>query len=205
MTTCCRAGFDPVPAHGTDGDVADAATGDGAHGDAPPDGSGLADSGPAPRRVFVTVESYTGAAGTLTTLDAACQTDATAAGLAGTFKVVLATAGVDPATRLALGTTRSIVRAPDGVTIATDATFFSTGHQAPLSVDVSGATIALVTLAWTDFTPAGIAQTNDCTTWTDNTSAGLGGTGNLLAIDSTWADAGAARCNKVARLICLEQ
>lgn len=162
---------------------------------APPDATGL-------RRAFAS--SPWVPSGGLGGADARCQADATAAGVAGTFRALLATSTATAASRFDLGgPTWARV---DGAVIAASPTAVMAGSlDTPLDLDASGAYSSNYPFhdMWTGAPSPTVAGTNTCGDWTGINS---GEEGQDFALGALFfSDGGAASCNQTRRLYCLEQ
>jgi len=161
--------------------------------------------------VFVTGPTYANATsfGGLAGADMACQTQATNAGLAGTFKAWLSSAPgatTEAATRLTHATVPYVLRNKTRVamnwTDLTDGTLL-----APIGVTETGTTIP-ASAVWTGTTPAGAAAPS-CSGWTTAAvNVANATTGSTAQITNGWTQPGGlalCRPNSGIRFYCFEQ
>lgn len=154
---------------------------------APPAGTG--------RVAFVSSSSFSSGGG-LAAADALCQGDATAAGLAGTFKALLAIDGASAASRFAAGT--PWVRR-DGVVVAESQAALATGLlAAPVDLQADGTTYLGNYGLWLGAAGFGTAgtTTTTCGDWSLTASADTGvggvvarswqGSGSAVGCDAGW-------------------
>jgi hypothetical protein len=159
---------------------------------------------PPPRIAFL-APARTGDFGDVAGADSACQSAASGTIYQPlTFRAVVADSnGTPAAARLQLAQGRSIVL-PGGQAVATDATFFTNTHLAPIDELIDGS-VTGIGCAWTNFLPDGSnANQDDCGAWSAKQLLGaFGRTGNS---DSQWAAAGpSASCGSPCHIYCIEQ
>lgn len=177
--------------------------------------------------VFVTSTVYDGNLGGLAGADAKCQARAAAAGLTGTFKAWISTAGPSPANRFT--TTSGDYVLPNGIVIAHGWSGLTSGAPLLHAIDVtelkgaaptvsttSSCTTGSTSAAWTETDTSGLPQSAgmtiyDCSGWTSN--AATGGIGSPTSVGADWtvelcsgSGAYAVRnCSDLAALYCFEQ
>jgi hypothetical protein len=144
------------------------------------------------RIAFLSITWFPG--GGLADADAFCQADATAAGLPGTYKALLAHTGGTAQDRFSL-TGPTWVRV-DGVRIVPSAAMLGSPLLAPISLRANGTT-SIAELAYTG------NATTSCNDWTDTSSATVAG-GQALRAGTWWSTAGMT-CNQGAQLYCLQE
>ena len=160
---------------------------------------------PAPatgRRAFLSAPHILG--GGLAAADQACNTEAQANGLSGSFRALVADAGVTAASRFdPSGPTW--VRA-DGVPLAPTASEVLGGAwTTTLSVGADGAYRS--EYVWTGASAPGVAGTtaSTCDRWTTSTANMNGVRGSSAKMEDIFAATGQAACNAQIALYCLEQ
>jgi hypothetical protein len=138
-------------------------------------------------------------------LDTQCQSDATAAGLVGTFLAFVATTTA-PANSRFDGTGPLWVRV-DGVRLApTAADVMSLGQRIPLDLhaDQTLAAGVLIIETWTGATAPTALGVNTCMDWTVGTSGRSGSYGNALLGGTHGFWNTEIRCNVAKSVYCLE-
>ena len=228
ILTCCaaRSPLDLAPpardassADSSDHGIADANTIDAA----PRDGGGDEGALQGPLRVFITSGEYAGNLGGLTGADDACQAEATAAGLSGSFMAWLSDSTDSPSTRFARNG-GPYVRV-DGVVIAHDWADLTDGAiDAPVNVTAAGQVLTLEWSSsanfsvWTATYPDGTPNTYCfdgcayCDDWSSTSDTVLGSTADYRVINNSdspgsWSCAGPElNCSiYTAHLFCFEQ
>jgi hypothetical protein len=168
-----------------------------------------------PDYVFATSATYDGNIGGLAGADADCQSLATAAGLAGTFKAWLSDSTTSAASRLTHGNGYVLV---GGTLVAVNWTQLTSGGlEHSIDLDENGMPLSSSGV-WTDTDTDGDISDNldnspdNCTNWTTNVysqSSGAGGEGfggEASAVDGAWTQGTAAyACSATLRLYCLQQ
>jgi hypothetical protein len=169
-----------------------------------------------PQYVFATSGTYMGNLGGLAGADATCQSLATAAGLAGTFKAWLSDTTTNAADRLSHGSGYVLV---DGTLVAATWTQLTSGDLAHgIDLDEHGSALANP-YVWTDTNISGDAElslnqtANSCTDWTNSTYSSsevgpddLAFGGEASATDGDWtATEDSFACDGVLHLYCLQQ
>lgn len=162
------------------------------------------------RNAFTTDGSFT-VGGGIAAADALCASEATAAGLPGTYKALLATNGASAISRFNTATGAAWVRSSDGIALTTLARAMGTALEAletAPNTNAKGNTRYGSTTTWTGaatLTTPGTASTT-CGNWTATTSTGTGGRAGDTAI-STWfgRDASGACTSTARKLICLQE
>jgi hypothetical protein len=171
----------------------------------------VAPPAPAGRFAFVSAIKWQPGGG-LASADAVCASEASMAGLAGTYKAALATSTGGALARFSSIGARWV--RPDGVAItATTAAMFDPNLKyldAPINVTAAGAyvvepAISEQEMAWSG--PRTTPGTNTCVDWTDASSAHTGSTSSnawtwLLTV---FVDGAGSSCNQSRRLYCLQQ
>jgi hypothetical protein len=154
------------------------------------------------KTVFVTSSSTTGNIGGIAGGDALCNSLASAASLAGTYKAWLGDSTTDPASSFTMGNPYQLA---DGTLIAVSFADLTDGSlDAPISVDETGAPASSPTVAWTGvnsdgtFAGAGLA----CSDWT---AAGNGLVGDRFSTTSTWTKHTVLNCSLELAIYCFEQ
>lgn len=157
------------------------------------------------RSVFVSSNVF-GDFGGLAAGDAACQAEADAAGLPGTYQAWLSDGVDSPSTRFDQGEGPYIL--PNGELVAADWADLTDGTIGN-PIDVTAAGVQLFAAAvWTgtnpDGTPApGPPPSNlDCEGWTSSAATGVYGAMNQTG--STWTYASTQACTSAARLYCFQ-
>ncbi|HTL35355.1 MAG TPA: hypothetical protein VL326_19635, partial [Kofleriaceae bacterium] len=120
------------------------------------------------RTAFVTAQNFVPDAGGIGSADALCQSEASAAGLGGTYRALLATTTADAMSRFSLAGANWV--RTDGVPLAASTLDFANGLlTAPLNVSASRTyrIINAYTGAMTVKTPA--VATDNCNDWTSTT------------------------------------
>lgn len=169
----------------------------------------------APKRVFLTAASFTGAQmGGLTGADAKCQAEADAAQLGGTYKAWLSDSTGSPSTRF----TKSVapyVRT-DGMQLASDWDDLIDGNiAAPINrnaanqaangaANVCGATLVYVFTNTSNAGTPGPAG-NSCTNWTSNSGPSAWGRIDQLVFWTSNCSGGTDGCSMPTPIYCFEQ
>ncbi len=159
----------------------------------------------ADRVVFVTSTTYDGNLGGIAGGDAKCQARATAAGLYGTFKALLADGTTNSKTRLAASPGRYV--RVDGVAIANDdASFWSNVHLAGISVEEMGTNVGSVNVhTGSDALGVGGPANNSCLDWSTNAAGNIGMRGVTSATNNSWINQSQQACNLQNHLYCVRQ
>jgi hypothetical protein len=189
----------------------DAGSGDAASDGATPDGSPLGDSGPIEgvppggKLVFVsTAMSHPPGPtnGFVALADAACTSDAAAAGRAGTYMAWLATAAQNAVSRLPTDKTwylRNGVKIGDFKILNNGAIPFAIDRDA-MGVAPAGADHAV----WTGTLVGGSSTAADtCSSW--SSALGSGQVGDWTQAGAKWASNGGRNCAQDARFYCFER
>jgi hypothetical protein len=159
-------------------------------------------------RVFVTSTLQDGNLGGLVGADGICATQATAAGLAGTYVAWLSTGATGAATRL--GSARGFVR-PDGKPFANTVTdILANKIFYPLRIDENGVDVtsnaqpsANTVTVWTGTTKDGVVSAGQtCSDWTVTANSGL--TGRAAAGPASWTARTNSTCGTIRRLYCFQ-
>ncbi len=180
--------------------------------DLPPDGA--PDTLPAPRRIFVTRDRYTGNMGGLAGAHGLCTQLANAAGLTGSFKAWLSTATSGPAAFMAQHPVPYVL--PSGQAVATGWGDLVDGSLSrPIDRDQNGDLadpqgICEGGEVWTNTTAAGTPiGPSDCAGWTSLAldPALASAAGNLRYSDTRWTSSGCRSigCNFALQIYCIEQ
>jgi hypothetical protein len=184
LAACGRIGFG---ARGTSGDGG---------GDAVIDG--VPDR---PNVVFVTSSQLNGALGGLAGADAACASEASAAGLPGTFVAWLSTSTLDARDRLAGA--RGWIRTDGVVAADTVDAFASFELRAPIDRDAHGNRVSYASRAvWTGTQYTGVRTSETCSDW--SSTATTGETGQLSAGEVVFTEDVSIACTSSAHLYCFE-
>lgn len=162
---------------------------------------------PSYRRAFLTNAAWTPGGG-LVSADALCASQASAAGLPGTYKALLAPSGATAKSRFI---TSDVPWARvDGVPLAaTAAALFSlTYWDSAFTVTASGAYLSGNYGVWggaTSLTTAGTDATT-CTNWTSTAGTGIGGRNGMTRVGAFFAFDNSNPCNATfIRLACLQE
>jgi hypothetical protein len=156
------------------------------------------------KRVFLTSGTYTGALGGLSGADASCQSAAVAAGVQGTYKAWLGTAGATPLTTFTHSSDPYYLL--DGSKIANNWAGVISGnllHPIDVTELLQPGSSQLV---WTGLREDGTwggAGNGDCNGWTSAAASGLLGVSDYS--NDAWTYAGVLPCNATVRLYCFEQ
>ncbi len=170
----------------------------------------------APKTVFVSSSTHSGALGGLAGADAQCNALASAAGLIGTFTAWLSDTSVDARSRVT-HSPHPYLRT-DGVLVANDWDDLIDGAlAAPINLDENGAPAVGSNAVWsatdTDGTQApGVSSATTCLDWTSNGATGpIALIGLRFATNADWTDCvatggcGANDCNSTGQhLYCFE-
>ena len=159
--------------------------------------------------VFVTSGTWDGNLGGVSGADTKCQSEATSAGLAGTFKAWISDASTSPSTTFIQSSIPYVLT--DDTVIANDwADLVDNTIDAKISKDATGASVA-ASFIWTatQRTGAGYSASNaNCSSWTTNTSDWMVAEGYIGYSDETssgWTDFTPGTCSNFFRLYCFEQ
>jgi hypothetical protein len=151
------------------------------------------------RTIFVSTTAISGAAGR-PAFDAICASEASTAGLSGTYVAVVAQTKVAATTRFNLGDAPWF--RPDGVAVVRDAAdLVTTETLAPIAVTAAGKYVA--GRAWTGALGFGEPSTNHCIDWTD--IRGAGGFGVIDDSGSLASSGGTESCTTELPVYCAEQ
>lgn len=138
--------------------------------------------------------------------DGAC--GAAAAGvLPGSYRALLGVRAMSGSPLPPLpGGGRAVVT-PSGVQVATDDTFFTAVHLAPIDEDANGKTDTTSSCVWTNFGADSIQGGADCNGWGTMGQGGSGATGSSASyLDGSWASASTGDClTDRCHVYCLEQ
>ena len=147
-------------------------------------------------------ESTDGNMGGIAGANAICATDASNAGMTGTFLAWLGdSTGADPDS--------SFTRASDYVLRdltpigATYADLTDGSHPVPIDQYPNGQTALINRNVWTAVDTSGVASGSSCSDWTSN--SGFGSRGLATSTTSTWTDSNQTGCSSPNRLYCVEQ
>ncbi len=190
-------------------DTGDTATDDGTDA-TDTDDTGMSDTGDpgCVHRVFVTSMDFYPVSdfASLEEADTLCQTEADVVLPGSTFRAVLS--GPNSAS-MRLTLSGSICLAddgdgtPDDTLVATEATWWSPSHAAPIQRTASGSLVPDTTEVWTGTKVDGLTLQNNCTNWQDGEE--FGGTSKAAESDERWIAASNQSCNERRHLYCLEQ
>ena len=155
----------------------------------------------APKRVFVTSQVVDGMFGGLEGGDSICNSQASAAGLSGTYRAWLGDGSAGPSVRFAQSP-RPYVRS-DGTVIANDWADLTDGTlAAPIDRNEFGESTSGA--VWTSVDVNGVAEgANHCSGW--NSISGNGRQGLTTATSGAWTQDSTGFCMGAARLYCFEQ
>lgn len=174
------------------------------------------------KTIFLTSAGFDGNLGGLTGADQKCQTAASTAGLAGTYKAWLSdsiTSAKDRLSHSAVPYVRT-----DGVVVANNWNDLTDGTLKEQVVCDENRQCQFVDIdkywipVWTDSTVAGNRDCNcfdgldptpylttSCSNWTANSTAYSGSVGNSADSNWGWTSFDWSKCNLLRSLICLEQ
>ncbi|HEY2746303.1 MAG TPA: hypothetical protein VGL86_16830, partial [Polyangia bacterium] len=158
-----------------------------------------------PRYVFL-LPSQSSNLGAESGLDTQCTTAAATGGLPTTsYRAVISYPTMSPRTTLDLTAGRDIVR-PDGTEVATDSTFLSMMHEAPID-ELADGTVA-DGCVFADFGPSGDripANNGDCGGWTGDTSMSAY-VGDSSKSDMNWSFSAPQSCSGLSCYVyCIQQ
>jgi hypothetical protein len=137
-------------------------------------------------------------------MDALCQSEAFAAGYAGTFKALITTDTQPASSRFTF--------APDTAWYRSDHAFWTRGAEL---LQLGGATYSALNFAatgeavvqdyvWTGGDPARVTGVETCTAWTDGSATGFGTGGAVGAADVNAFGGASFRCDRAQPVYCLE-
>lgn len=200
----------------TDAGAADAGIGDGAisasdqaldllapGGDGPRDLAIAADLVPPPPRRIFAAPRHHGDFGGVDGAHLYCQQAAKAAALGGTYRAILGSPGGSPIADLMLAGERAILR-PDGVTVATDATFWAMSHLAAIDRLADGKVVD-ASCAWTGFGANGVSSNATCGGWTKSGGGETGQVGSPDLANVKWFLDRVPGCNSECHVYCIER
>jgi hypothetical protein len=166
--------------------------------------------------VFATSQTFDGALGGVSGADAKCAAAATSAGLPGTYRAWISTAGpsgTSPSATFSRSTVPYVLPAPASHVVA--ASFAALAdrqiiHQ--IDSDENGNSIQIGDNVWTNTNPDGTptsTSTNDCAGWTNNVSGSLQSSGNDGSTANTygsgWTVHTTGGCEQAYHLYCFQQ
>lgn len=160
-----------------------------------------------PKTVFVTDGLYGGNLVGLAGADQICQTEATDAGLSGTYKAWISDTVSGPAGRFTHATIP--YRLVNGTEIAQDWATLSDGSlDSPIAITATGVLVTSDTYVWTNTDPDGIRSSNNvnecCLEWTAQLQTGW--YGDATKSDAQWTIITSTSCETESlRLYCFEQ
>lgn len=136
-------------------------------------------------------------------LDSQCQTEASIAGLSGTYKALVATTSASPASRF--NSSGAPYARPDGVKLSdTGAQFFAEGPKYPINVSADGFEYFSNNGVWFGATSLTSVGTDTCNNWTSRTGdySGL----RTLAGDASFTSYNYTTCDaRYLYVTCLQQ
>ena len=163
------------------------------------------------RRAFITSASWTPGGG-LASADALCTSEATAAGLPGTYRALLPTSSASAASRFNAATGTAPWARVDGVLLATTAaTLFSSARWATaMTVQAGGQYMTSGnTAVWGGAASLSVAGTSASTcggTWVATTASATAGRNGLSTLTDLFGfDASASCSSTIHKLVCLQQ
>jgi hypothetical protein len=165
--------------------------------------SGGGGGGTPSNKVFVTV-NVIGASSGVAGADALCQSEATAAGLVGTYVAWVSTSGASASGRLTPSASYSL---PSGTAIASNmANLLANGPAAPINITAAGQQSSAAGV-WTGTAANGTDTGTDCNGWTasDSTTTGTAGNDGASGSSGNWTNAGANACNAQLHLYCFQK
>ncbi len=153
------------------------------------------------RLAFVSQATLSGDAG-IAGADALCASEASTAGLTGTFQALLATTTASPASRFTPGSTWYRV---DGIALWTSGASLGAGvaPMTPLMLEADGTNVGTALVFTGSMSPSSTA-TNDCADWSDATATQMGAV-TLSDLISNWFQAGSRTCDMSHHVYCLQQ
>jgi hypothetical protein len=157
------------------------------------------------RTAFLTVQSFIPDAGGLATADALCASEASNAGLSGTYRALLATTTANAISRVSI-TGATWVRT-DGIAIASSPTELMNGLMtAPLNVSAKGIyRIANALTGAADVTTLSPGGAQNCVDWTSSGTTSRLGLPSYIDSGFFYDPAQMASCQTGKPLYCLEQ
>jgi hypothetical protein len=161
------------------------------------------DAGPAERRIFVTRTAQAANLGGLAGADAACASEASAAGLDGEFKAWLSSVELAAADRLVQSEAPYVL--VDGSLVADDWADLTDGAiETRINLDANG--VERAGDVWTGTLPTGLSyvEQGDCDGFT-NGAEGVALCGSTQSINAAWTASQLPACSTRLRLYCIEQ
>lgn len=150
-------------------------------------------------KIFVTTGQYTGAFGGIAAADAICQNQAVIAGLAGTYKALIADSA--NAVGAGLNIVYPVVNTAGAVVFS--GSMFNQTLEERIRY-ANGAAAEYPYSAWTGFLAGGSTAGNLCADWTATTGSGRH-TAVTASSSPSWPGGGDVSCNAMNRLLCLQQ
>ena len=163
---------------------------------------------PAPKKVFVTADSWNGNLGGVAGADAKCAAAASTAGLAGSYKAWISTSSYSPATSSSFYKHTGPYITLNNKKIADDFTDLTSGSvQSVVDVDQNGTPFSTEQYTWTGTRSSGTLRSTSytCNNWTTGTSGSSGWRGSTNRDNKWWTDFNMQSCDNTFRLYCLEQ
>lgn len=190
------------------GDLSVAAPADLANHPPPDLASPPPDLVPPGKRLAFLLPPAKGNLGGVFALDARCTTAANVHFHFGVFVAVIAYPGLNAKDHIKLGAGRDIILV-DGTKVATDATFWSAKHLAPINLLVDGSQAAMGDgqCVWTNFKNDGMRATgDDCVGWSKSSGDDVGNVSDPWAANSDWGRAvSQPGCDSDCYVYCLQQ
>lgn len=155
-------------------------------------------------RIFVSTPGTNANFGGIAGADAACQSNATAAGLVRTYKAILSTATQDAINHIAVtGEIYLFTSATTPQLVASNLADLWDGNiNVAINRTASYNAVGAVSV-WTGTTLAGAFTTGDCSTWGNTVGGTRAGITNMT--DSNWINNAGTLCAGNARLYCISQ
>jgi hypothetical protein len=160
---------------------------------------------PTGRVAFLSESDFDPSTG-LAAADAMCAAEGAAAGLGGTFKALLATSTVSPASRF--DTSGPAWFRPDGVQLTAVAAFLSIDKlSAPIALHADGSVSAgdVTALAFTGSTSAAKVGSATCSDWSSSASSAQATVGYASLFDATYISGQLEPCSVPAGVYCFEE
>jgi hypothetical protein len=164
------------------------------------------------KKIFITSTTYNGNLGGLSGADTKCQTQASAAGLTGTWKALLSDSTTNARDRIGFDWDYLVLVNGRPVAKQVDLWLCNVGTTvtdtlpciAEIERDESGNLVPANSAVWTGSNRLGKSSTTHCSSWSSTSASGT--TGKSGVIDYTWLESSTSTgCTSTARLYCVEQ
>ena len=156
--------------------------------------------------IFTTQATMDGNLGGIAGADAICASEASTAGLTGTFLAWISDSSTTPNSRFSKIQAYRLAP-PLATPVASSWADLTDGTLAvSLDTDATGtAVVALPLNTWTATQSSGLGLAMHCNEWTSNDPGDSAATGKADLTTSGWSQFSTKTCNQLARLICVEQ